>query len=297
MKKFQNIFILMSVIFFSCQKNITIPQPHYDSKVSIQSLIEPDSVPKVFFNYTVPFFDAKIVNAQLVIRNTTVKISGDSKTDILHLDSIYDKVLCDYIFWYEGIIPIANNITYTLSIDYNNENYSATATTNLLAVTIDSVGYVQKFNDVYGEHEGVLTYFKDAPSQINFYRYEMLRPVDASMKHASIALTTACLGSDTIQYLEFGRSVYTDENLDGQPIKLITEPAFTHRDSLETLVRVQTIDKNAYNFLDQLDRQKLGVYNPFVEPVFLTQGQFGAKAIGFFSAMKRSTPHAFTFPE
>ena len=74
----------MLAIVSSCQKDITIPQPPYENKVSIQSLIEPDSLPKVYFNLTVPFFDPKILNAQLVIRNCTVKIIGGGNTDVLH---------------------------------------------------------------------------------------------------------------------------------------------------------------------------------------------------------------------
>lgn len=289
--------ILVAIFISSCQKDISIPQPPYDSKLSIQSLIEPDSLPKVYVFHTVPYFDPKIFNAQLVLREATVKIIGGGNTDVLHLDSIYDKVNCDYNFWFVGTIPILNNTDYTLDIFYNNETYTATATTNLLAATIDSVSYVQKFNDLYGEHEGVITYFKDVISQTNYYRYEMIRPIDASLKHASIALSTACLGSDTVMVLEYGRSVYNDINLEGQQIKIVVEPAYTHRDGIQTKVRITTIDKHAYDFLDQIDKQKLGVYNPFVEPVFLTDGQFGSKAIGFFGSMKRSATVDFTFPE
>ena len=37
----------------------------------------------------------------------------------------------------------------------------------------------------------------------------------------------------------------------------------------KTLVYISSIDKNAFNFFDQLDKQKLAQFNPFVEPVFL----------------------------
>ena len=281
----------------SCQKDITIPQPPYVPKVSIQSLIEPDSLPIVYVFHTVPFFDPKIYNAQLVLRDATVKVIGGGITDMLHLDSAYDKVNCDYNFWFVGSVPILNNTEYTLDIQYNNETYTANATTDLQPVTIDSVSYTAAFNDLYGEHEGVITYFKDVPVKTNYYRFEMIRPVDASLQHASISLSTACLGSDTVSILEYGRSVYDDINLDGQQIKIVIEPAFTHRNGIQTKVRIATIDKNAYAFLDQIDKQKLGVYNPFVEPVFLVDGQFGSKALGFFGSVRHSAEIDFTFPE
>lgn len=289
--------LLIIIIMSSCQKTITIPQPAYDGKISIQSLIEPDSLPSVYVYHTVPFFDSKIYNAQLVVREAFVTIKGGGKTDTLRLDSIYNKLICDYSFWFAGKIPILNNTTYTLTILYNNEIYTASATTDLIAAVIDSVGYVQKFNDLYGEHEGVITYFKDVPSQTNFYRYEMFRPINDSIKHGGTSLSLTCIGHDTLNVLEYGRSVYNDVNLEGQQIKIIIEPGYSHYEGIEAQVLIATIDRNAFSFFDQLDKQKLGVYNPFVEPVFLVDGQFGSKAVGFFGSMKTSDPVDFTFPE
>ena len=60
---------------------------------------------------------------------------------------------------------------------------------------------------------------------------------------------------------------------------------------------MQTIDKAMYDFYDQIDKQKLAQYNPFVEPIFLRDGQFGSKAIGFFGCSVRSSGVAFVFPE
>lgn len=50
-------------------------------------------------------------------------------------------------------------------------------------------------------------------------------------------------------------------------------------------------------FFDQLEKQKVAQLNPFVEPVFLRDGQFGSKAIGYFSAMNKSNPVTFIYPE
>lgn len=83
----------------------------------------------------------------------------------------------------------------------------------------------------------------------------------------------------------------------GQQIKMVIEPAYSHKTGTKGIVYVQSIDKNAYDFFDQLDRQKLAQFNPFVEPVFLQDGQFGSKAVGYFSAKKNSAPVTFIFPE
>ena len=104
-------------------------------------------------------------------------------------------------------------------------------------------------------------------------------------------------------YRELGRSVFSDQNLTGSQINMIIEPALSHGpDTLagtfvSGLVRIQTLDKATYDFYEQTDRQKLGVSNPFVEPTFLVEGQFGKDAFGFFGSLVRSEPVMFVFPE
>jgi hypothetical protein len=159
------------------------------------------------------------------------------------------------------------------------------------------VGYTPNYKDLYGEHEGVLVYFKDNAAQVNYYRYEMVRYVDTSTKQAESPLPRACLGKDSILVHETGRSVYAGKGLKGQQIIIAVEPAYSHTAGTKGWVYVQSIDKNAADFFDQLDRQKLSQYNPFVEPVFLKDGQFGSKAIGYFSVKKNSPPYLFYYPQ
>ena len=290
-------FILL--LAASCTKEITLPQPDYVGKVSIQGFLEPDSLPILYANRTTPFLSATTTTGDLVIRNAVVKIIGNNATDVLKLDSTYDRIRCQFDYYYKGSIKTILNTDYRLEMTSNNVFYTATTNTTLSKTVVDSVGYTATFNDVYGEHEGVIVYFKDIAGQKNYYRYEQLRPVDTTMKHASIALSISngCIGKDTVNVLEFGRSVYTDANADGLPLKIVIEPAYTHRKNLKTTVRMQTIDKAMYDFYDQIDKQKLAQYNPFVEPIFLRDGQFGSKAIGFFGCRVRSSGVAFVFPE
>jgi hypothetical protein len=291
-------FLLVAMaLFIGCEKNITIPPPQYDSKVSIQSMLEPDSLPIVYFNRTVPYFDRIVHFSDLVIRSAQVKIQSSTSTDSLRLDSVYNKLYCEYDYYYKGSLPIQSNKMYTLIIKNGSDTYTATAQTNLLPSSIDSTSYTPKFNDIYGEHEGVIVYFKDVPTQTNYYRYEMLRYVDSSYQKASATNISVCLGKDTVLVHELGRSVYSDEGLSGQQIKIVIEPAYTHKAGVQGKVYMQSIDKNAFDFFNQLDQQKLAQFNPFVEPVFLKDGQFGSKAIGYFSAKVNSNPVPFVFPE
>lgn len=261
-------------------------------------MLEPDSMPILYYNKTVPYFDKQVSFGDLVIRNAVIKIQSPSGTDNLKLDSAYDRLTCQYNYYYKGSIPVQQGQTYTLTVSEGSNNFAATASTALTAPVVDSVSYTPKFNDLYGEHEGVVVYFKDVAGQTNDYRYQMLRYIDTTTKQAnSSTLISDCLGADSLLLRELGRSVYTDQGLDGQQLKIIVEPAYSHKAGVRGRIAMQAIDANAYNFFEQLVRQKLAQFNPFVEPVFLKPGQFGTKAIGYFSAMVKSNAVAFVFPE
>lgn len=297
----KRIFIFLSVIsislILSCEKNITVKMPAYSNKVIIQGFIEPDSVPIVYFNKTVPYFDKAVKKNQLIIRNALITIRSNISSDKLTLDSVFDKIDCQYDYYYKGHNKIQANTKYDLTIISGSKTYTANAITNLFATTIDSVAYVENFKDLYGEHEGIVPYFKDVPNQANYYRYEMIRSVDTSAMKADATIKKACLGKGIVTVHEIGRAVFDDIGKEGKQITIVAEPAYSHKKGTKGQIFIQSMDKNAYAFFSQLDRQKLAELNPFIEPVFLLEGQFGNEAIGFFSAKQNSNPVIFIFPE
>lgn len=297
MKYIRILLIITGTLFYSCEKVVTINAPAYTSKVSIQSMLEPGSVPVVYFSKTVPYLDTATTFAELIIRNAAIKIQSSAGTDYLKLDSVFNPVFCQFNYYYKGNIPVLENKIYKLTITNGKDIYTATCETNQAKVIIDSTGYTPEYTDLYGGHEGVITYFKDIAGTTNYYRFEMERYVDSATEFAGPKLHASCLGKDSVAVDELGRSVYSDQGQDGVQMKLITEPAYTHVEGTTGLVYIQSIDKNAFAFFDQLDKQKLAQYNPFVEPVFLQPGQFGNGAIGYFSSMVKSDPVDFIFPE
>jgi hypothetical protein len=296
MKNIIIIIIIFSLFLAGCEKNITIPQPQYTSRVNIECSLEVGVVPTLYLYKTIPYFNIMDVS-RLFVKDAIVKISNSAGTDDLAIDSTFNYLKCSYDCFYKGKILIDANKKYQLSILYNGISYSASTSTNVTAVTIDSIGYTDTFKDIYGDHEGVIPYFHDVANQTNYYRYEMTRTVDSTMKYSGGKLHNSCIGGGSVTVLEEGRSVYNDLNLNGGQISLVIEPAFSHSAEAIGIVRIQSIDKVTYDFFDQLDRQKLGQLNPFVEPVFLSTGQFGNKAIGYFGSIARSGPVQFIFPE
>ncbi len=293
------ITIFLSVLIFtSCEKTISIPQPAYTPRATIQCSLEPGTVPRLVFYRTIPYFEQTGMSLHdLFIKDAQVQISSQDTVDNLYIDSTYNYIKCEYEYCYEGSIITRDNQQYYLEIFRDTSIYSASTITNLPVVTIDSVGYTTEFKDIYGEHEGVMPYFHDIPNQSNYYRYEMTLQIDTTMDYQGSKLHSPCIGSGSITVVELGRSVYNDQSSSGEQMKLVIEPAYSHQQGLTSMIRIETIDIATYDFFFQLDRQKLEQMNPFVEPVFLTNGQFGKKALGYFGSITRSAPVTFVFPE
>lgn len=302
MKHFTKIVMItwVAAIIFGCQTELDLPQLPYEPKVIIQGIMEPDSLPIVYFNRTIPYLDGTTDPARLVVRNASMVVRSADEEDQLFLDSVFLPLDCRYSYFYKGNIKAKHNTEYTLTIIDRGKTYTATTSTALSPVTIDQVSYTPAFKDLYGEHEGVITYFKDIPGEENYYRFQMTRKADVSTRDVTgnnRDLLVPCLDEgDTIWFTEIGRSVYSDKNLTSQQIKLVVEPALTHEVVVNIFVRIQTIDKATFEFYEQLDGQKLAQFNPFIEPVLIKDGQFGKDAKGFFGSIIRSGAVEFEMP-
>ncbi|MCA0233126.1 DUF4249 family protein [Runella sp. MFBS21] len=305
MNKLSTTYIRFKVLFFasivavialslaSCEKNLGVTPLPYTGTVSIQCLLSPNEVPQLYLDRTVPYFDPKQTNAQLFIRDAVVKITSGGQTDVLRPDSTYNGFRCGFEYFYRGKIAIKTNSIYQLDIQWQWQNYTATATTDLPVTPVENSSYIQAFNDLYGEHEGVVINFKDQNKPNLYYRYTMARMIDSTARDAG-GTKSPCLTDKKVRILEIGRTTYASKGSSG--LTIVAEPTFKHKNGDVGYIRLQTMDKNAYDFYDQLDRQKLSQFNPFVEPVFLKPTQF-KNAFGVFGAIAVSDSVKFVYPE
>ena len=289
------VFVFCTIIFIACEKTITLKQQPYRSKLSIQGLITPNQKPQIYLNRTVPYFDPKVNTRELTVDNAEVTLNDGAANYTLNFDSSYNYHYCRYDYFYSYPQKIQSNKTYTLTVGFNGTIYSAQATTNQSKVPITSINYVLIFKDLYGEHEGVNIGYTDKPGEENYYRYEMSRLIDSSVKSVD-AVKSNCTFGEKYYVKEVGRTIYADKNVEGLALTFTFEPNFSHKLNDTTYIRLQTVDKNIYNFYYNLDRQKLAQYNPFVEPVFIAPGQFTG-AIGVFGAYEVSDSVKFIYPE
>lgn len=295
-----SILIIEAIAFFaisSCQQqDITIDVLPYESKPVIECMITPGKIPQLYLNSSVPFFDPRVDNHDLVIRNAFVMIEHELDSDTLLLDSIPNLFTCQFEYFYKGHQLIKIDKTYKLKIITGGNTYEANATTNQNEVNVVSSDYTPLFQDIYGEHEGVIVDFSDVPGETNNYRYQMTRLIDSTVTYGEAHVYSVCTHGSFFHVLEIGRAVYNDGNQDGLIQEIVIEPAYKHSQGAEGYISIQTLDANAANFYDELDKQKLGILNPFVEPIFLHPIQF-EDAIGVFGAYAISDSVLFVYPE
>lgn len=291
---FSAIFLIPTI--FSCEQVVVLKAKPYQDQLSIECLLVPGQVPKLYLNKSVAFFSSKISSSDLFINNAVVKIKNGDAVDILQPTSEKNPFLCQETYYYLGKIPSELNKTYKLEVIYNGNTYSAETTIKQSKPILKSIDYTSKFNDVYGEHEGIILNFEDIPNESNNYRFQMIRQVDSTVRTASNKIyRSECNGAMPFTVNEIGRTVYNDENKNGLPMSFVIEPAYTHKKEQVGKVYLQTMDSNSAIFFDALDRQKLATSNPFVEPVFLKSQIKGC--IGVFGHLNISDPIEFTFPE
>jgi hypothetical protein len=295
MKNKISIAIIIIALATSCQKEVTLKQLPYDAKLSIECLITPNQIPKVYLNKTVPYLTGAALNSTFFARNANITITSGASTISFSPDSIFNLFQCDYIYFYKGNATIIANTSYKLNVLFEGKNYVAECTTNQPIVSIDNVSYVKVFKDLYGEHEGVVLQYNDPSTSGQYYRYEMHRWAD-STAYRTNGGKSPCLNGATIRTVEIGRTIYTDQNSNGQNSTITFEPAYKHKADDTTYVQLQTMDKNSFDYYDQLDRQKLAQFNPFVEPSYLKPTQF-KDAFGCFGAYSISDSILFVYPE
>lgn len=291
----------ISVLFaclglMACEKEkITKDLKFYESDVFIESLLEPETLPKVFVSNSIPFFSPNIKPTVLFARNAKVTISSTNGIDSLKADSTFSYLRCRWEPFYLGSTTIQYGLSYSLTVVNVGEVYTATTTIKQGKPVITSTDYVEEFYDVYGEHEGVVIDFQDAIGEANAYRYRLDRSENEEVYEFGDFDGVKCLTSDSVELRETGRSIFLDDNLDGRVLNIVFEPVIKHTDGSTGQLVIQSLDAKAAIFYDQLDKQKLADRNPFIEPVYIDSHIDGC--LGIFGSVVNSDPVTFVYPE
>jgi Domain of unknown function (DUF4249) len=296
------IFITGIIIigFPGCKKDIDINfSADHNSKVFIEGMLYPGKKPEIYISKSNSFFSAKVTPQQVFARGAIVTITNGSVTDVLTPDSTFNKFRCRWEPFYRGNIAATHGKTYTLSVSFEGKTHTASTTISQRGVTIDSIRYAPEFFDVYGGHDGLIITITDNRGTEDFYRFQMDRVIDTSIKHAHVLdrFVNTCVSGPTEKFpvKDIGRIVFSDENVDGQKLTMPVEVTFEYKKFDTGWVSIQALDKNSAAFYKDLDDQLQAILNPFVEPVFINTKIPGA--IGYFGSAVLSPPVLFVYPQ
>ncbi len=293
--------LLMPLLFLallSCRKDVNIrPEGRYESQLFIESILYPGEEPKVYLSLSQPFFNEEVTPQEMFARGAEVRLSDGAQEELLWPDSTFDKFRCRWTPYYTGATPAAYGKTYELAVTFQGKTYTATTTIGQAKVNLDEVEYTPEFFDVYGGHDGVILRFRDAPGENNFYRFQMDRFLDTSRHHAHIleVIENDCTNGEKFWITDLGRTIFRDENNDGQPMELYAEVSFEYRRGDTAYIYLQSLDATSAAFYEDIDNQLQSILNPFVEPVFLKSAIEGT--LGVFGSAVRSDTIVFVYPQ
>jgi hypothetical protein len=165
----RKLIYLITLIFtiVSCQDVIEIDVPTSEPRLVIEASINwykgtPGNQQSIKLSLTAPYFDTQIPPAN----GATVIISDTNNNVFIFLEDENSGIYRNYNF-----IPVLNT-TYTLSVIYNEETY--TATEKLIPVV--SIDSVEQNNDggFSGNEIEIKAYYTDPVNEENFYFFEFI---------------------------------------------------------------------------------------------------------------------------
>ncbi len=161
--------LIIILTLSSCEKVIDLEVPNSQERLVIEASINwfdgtDGNEQKVILTKTAQFFDNQISPAT----NANVSITDSNNNTVNFID-----VGNNGVYKTTNFSPILNE-TYTLSILYNNEQYTATET--LLSVT--PIDFIEQENGggFSGEEVELKAYYTDPANELNHYFFEFFAP-------------------------------------------------------------------------------------------------------------------------
>ncbi|UPT68963.1 MAG: DUF4249 domain-containing protein [Sphingobacteriales bacterium JAD_PAG50586_3] len=254
-------------MFYACEKEITVDLPKPDPKIVVEGYIFEGERPYVILSRNTGYFEpidsASLINS--FIFDGIVTVSDGTNTDTLTFQSAAESVLgFAYVKSNPTVIGQAGK-TYTLTATADGQTVTST-TTIVPAVQLDSIRWKTQVNeDSLGF---VWIYFTDPGIDLRGYRI-MSRRVSANpdrnqpyfrtnfyFENALFAGQQAPVGFD--QASQYGEDLLADEPEDPD------NGYFRVGDTVQ--VRLCTIDKPYYDFLNSLGNSTSSNGSPFASP-------------------------------
>jgi hypothetical protein len=272
MKRFLILTIaLVSLGFAGCKQNITLDLPHYDNKVAVFCILNPDSLPKMYLNLSQSYYNYGdtgtgyrfIKNARVVITDQTL-----NRNDTLHLDSAYEGTSYTKTWFFKGKYKPVSGNHYIANINYNGKIITS-ETTVPQPVSINHFDYKKIIDTI------------KMPSWIEIHVYVNDK--------AGVANSYSILNLDQNQ-THRNRSDYeftSDQGLDGKQVEVIYYvDGSLINDTFTAPLVVYTATKATDKYITDVYTQAYNYQDPFSEPVIIEGNVNGG--LGLFGSMAPS---------
>ena len=255
------ILILCSIILGSCEKNITLDIPKYNSKPVVFCVLLPGLDPQLTLSLSQSYYsyaDTNTSSNNNFISNAKIFIKdlNANTTDTLRADTSYKS--------YFGNTITRQGHTYVLNVNYNGKMLTA-QTTVPMPVKIDHVDYVKLDTTFYGgPNYEFHVYFNDLTGGPNYFTLDMANFI-------------------------------SDAGLAGKQLELKEDLYLPLVYPITVQVLVYNANKETSDFLTNSNIQAQNANNPFSEPV-IVEGNING-GLGLFGAMTQSPFYTVVIPK
>lgn len=273
--------LLFTLVFAACEKEIKFTPDESEPKLVVDATIETGSLPVVYLSKSLNYFSKisidKLVNS--VVRGAKVEMSNGTQTFPLHEIGI-PLTESDTLFYYSFDSTNASAMfrgvegeTYTLSIETDGGQYSATTTIPVLTKRVDSLYYAENVDREDSSKVVLYGKFTDPPGYGNYIRF--FTSVNSGPFNPGL------------------NSVFDDQIIDGKSYSIQIEQGVDRNSEIDfeeysyfhkgdnIIVKFCNIDKGVFDFWRTMEYSYSSIGNPFSSPTKV-QGNISNGALGYF---------------
>jgi len=260
-------FIIFSILFVSCEKEITVKIPEPERKIVIEGAIESGEHPWVFITTNTPYFsniDSTVIY-NMILKNAIVTVTDGITTDTLNLSiDPYTFPFLKYVGY--NIVGVPGK-TYWLKVIAEGNTYTAQTTIPNI-VSFDSLKFKPDYNqDTLGY---VWLYLKDPDTLGNYYRaFTKVIGLDSVFlrPYPSVSDDRFFNGQKAEYSLSRGRNPLEDNKYDDNGLDSAGVSRFYFKKGQSVVVKLCSIDAIHYDFWFSIEQQFMTDGNPFASPV------------------------------
>jgi len=274
-------FTLVMAVFFSCEKNVSFKLHDAETKIVVEASIENDKPPTVVLSTSLDYFSeiSPAILENSFVHNAEILISNGVLT---HKLKEYQFIQNGYSFSYYSIDSSSPataftgqlNTSYSLKINSQGEEYTATTTIPGITKRVDSVFWKQAPEYLPDSMAALMVKVTDPPGYGDYVRYYTKDNSEPFYPAINSVFDDQIIDGTT----------YTLQVDRGYPRNLgLTKDELVYFNKGDTVTfKLCNIDKASFDFWRTMEFSYASVGNPFSSPTRVLSNING-NALGYFA--------------